>query len=394
MLTLLNSQALGQTGNAGEQTLALLDSGNQNISLVNAVPFTTAANPYTQFTLSFNGGTTPALTYTGVAATDAASIQSALNTLLGANTVTVTANAADTTFSVLFGGNFGGTSQVIQANVVSGDPGSTDVDLAGPVPNATAFTLTFNGQTTPTITYTGNSAIDIANIATALNALVGAGSTVLVTSSSTGIFDINFLGLLASTSLPVTATVTSAASDGTATVVAGGGTLVANGASLELQGNLTVGNETLVVQGTGSTNTPTVPEQWFPVRANSDQERPNRQQPGHHRPHQRRRGRSDRCQRDLHWHGRRRRLENDQCRPDLAADLRRHSQRPGHHQQRQHRHLHLDLQRPDHAGAAVQRHGGPDPGGPERALLGRRRGGLGHREPSPATFTRSPSAAL
>ena len=57
--------ALGSTGNAEVQTLTL--SG--------------ATANVTQFTLTFNGQTTAPILYTGIGATDAAAIQSALAAL-------------------------------------------------------------------------------------------------------------------------------------------------------------------------------------------------------------------------------------------------------------------------------------------------------------------------
>src|SRR5262249_47446138 len=44
-----------------------------------------------------------------------------------------------------------------------------------------------------------------------------------------------------------------------------GGTLVANGASLQLQGSLTVAGEPLILPGQGSANTSYLPETWLPV---------------------------------------------------------------------------------------------------------------------------------
>ncbi len=44
-----------------------------------------------------------------------------------------------------------------------------------------------------------------------------------------------------------------------------GGTIVANGAQLQLRGNLTVAGESLILQGTGVGTTPVVPGQWFSV---------------------------------------------------------------------------------------------------------------------------------
>src|SRR5262249_59833141 len=43
----------------------------------------------------------------------------------------------------------------------------------------------------------------------------------------------------------------------------GGGTVVANGGAIELQGNITVGGEPLIIQGPGVAASPTPPLRWF-----------------------------------------------------------------------------------------------------------------------------------
>jgi autotransporter-associated beta strand protein len=88
----------------------------------------------------------------------------------------------------------------------------------------TAFTLTFNGQTTPTITLTGGlgNAADVATIQNALNSLStigGVGGSVNVIQTGTGLYSIIFGGSLAATANTTPITVTVTASTATANVV-------------------------------------------------------------------------------------------------------------------------------------------------------------------------------
>ena len=73
------------------------------------------------------------------------------------------------------------------------------------------------------------------------------------------IYDIVFPGLAAT----LTATLTGGG--GAPEVVDGGGTLIASGASLQIQGGLSITGEPLVISGSGVATTPSVPAQWFNV---------------------------------------------------------------------------------------------------------------------------------
>ncbi len=185
----------------------------------------------TAFQLSFEGPATAPITYTGVAATDTSNITTALDGLVtiggAGGSVTVTANANDTVFSINFGGTLAGTTQLIGVNIttplasVSVGPLQL-LTLHGPTANTTAFNLSFNGASTATpITYSGVAATDTSNIANALDGLStigGVGGSVTVTANASDtVFTIVFQGALATAVQPlIGATVT--ASTATATV--------------------------------------------------------------------------------------------------------------------------------------------------------------------------------
>src|SRR5207237_190959 len=114
LLTISNPQALGGPGIAGVQTFTL----------------TGPTVGSTKFTLAFPDGpggtlyTTPALTYTGVAANDATAIQTALTNLKsigGAGAVVAVTSVSATQFKITFNGNFIGFNQPnLQPNVTAG----------------------------------------------------------------------------------------------------------------------------------------------------------------------------------------------------------------------------------------------------------------------------------
>ena len=128
----------------------------------------------------------------------------------------------------------------------------------------TTFTLSFNGAVTPTILYTGTVS-DLATISNALNNLAtikGAGGNDVAGSVSVvqvgNVFTITFGGALAGfyqnaivSSNPAGAFVT--------TITAGaGGTVVASGAQLQMQGGINVLSEPLEIQGQGDPANPDV----------------------------------------------------------------------------------------------------------------------------------------
>jgi large repetitive protein len=255
ILTLANAAALGGTGIAGSQELALVN------------PVAGA----TQFTLTFNGATSAPLTFTGTDA-DATSIQTALAALAAPGSVTVTQSNPGV-FLATFGGSLAGTLLPLTAVVTAGSgtalvvtDGATvvapaaqlqlegNITIAGEplamqgtgtglestqqnvviggtldgvtgaqqlsLPNAqagtTTFQLTFNGGTTAVLNYTGTDT-DATTIQTALTPLLPAGGTVLVTPSSPGIFLVMFGGSLSGSVQPLL----------TGTVIAGPGFVLA-----------------------------------------------------------------------------------------------------------------------------------------------------------------------
>ena len=121
-------------------------------------------------------------------------------------------------------------------------------------------------NTTAAIPYTGN-AVDALNIQNALNALTtisSTGSSVTVTEENPGIFLVTFPNApLASTQTLISPSISSGLA--ATSIAAGfeGGTEVADGAQIQLQGGITVANEPLTIDGNGSNLEPT--EQTYVV---------------------------------------------------------------------------------------------------------------------------------
>jgi autotransporter-associated beta strand protein len=131
-----------------------------------------------------------------------------------------------------------------------------------------SFRLTFNGQTTTSLN--ANSATLAADIQTALNNLSstkGASGSVTVTGAA-NVFTVTFGGgSLFGFTQP---TMTAAGSGGTTVTIGtlvrgGGGTIVANGASVQLEGSVTVAGEPLILQGQGTPTSTNLPQGWFPL---------------------------------------------------------------------------------------------------------------------------------
>ena len=166
---------------------------------------------------------------------------------------------------------------IVRSGQALGDTGHAEVQtitLTGATANTTRFTLTFNGQTTAPILFTGNAATDAAAIQAALNGLSSIGGStvggqvVVAPGATAGTFVVSFVGALKGFDQPLlTAAIT--VNPGTIAVVqttrGGGGTEVAEGASLQLAGSFTVAGEPLLVHGNGNASTPSVPTQWFQV---------------------------------------------------------------------------------------------------------------------------------
>jgi len=120
----------------------------------------------------------------------------------------------------------------------------------------TTFSLTFNGNTTATpIAYTGVSATDIAAISAALNvpAILGAGGSVVVTSTAANTFTITFGGTLAgSNQPPITATVLSGAGVITTGPTINGAPFSANSDVVKLlQANQIADTSNVIINGDG-----------------------------------------------------------------------------------------------------------------------------------------------
>ncbi|HZZ82541.1 MAG TPA: autotransporter-associated beta strand repeat-containing protein, partial [Gemmataceae bacterium] len=141
--------------------------------------------------------------------------------------------------------------------------GSQSLILTNAVAGQTYFKLSFAGQTTAPILYTGTSA-DALAIQAALAGLstINAGN-VSVIQGNAGIFLVRFNNGLANTSTVLVAAIDTTHPLGIVagtTIVAGieGGTEVANNAQIQLEGGIHVNNEPLVLQGQGSNLEPTV----------------------------------------------------------------------------------------------------------------------------------------
>jgi autotransporter-associated beta strand protein len=161
------------------------------------------------------------------------------------------------------------------SNSALGAPGVPEVQtikITGAKAGSTQFVLTFtndSGVVEPAaaITYSGNATTDATNIQKALNALPNisgtgdTGGSVSVSEQITAAgvtITVTFGGtlsgfpqkLLGATILNGPGAI--AASPLTPTTTGGGGTIVANGASLQLAGSVTIAGEPLIVQGNGS----------------------------------------------------------------------------------------------------------------------------------------------
>ena len=160
-----------------------------------------------------------------------------------------------------------------QALGTSGNAEIQTVDLTG-LAVGSEFTLTFKGKTTAPILYTGDGPTDAAAIQTALSALASIGGqaniggAVAVTPAFVaGTFDVELGGSLTGFDQPMMlAGVVGGFGVATVTekVAGSGGTEIADGASLQLIGAITVAGEPLLVHGTGGA-APSVPTQWFQV---------------------------------------------------------------------------------------------------------------------------------
>ncbi len=283
-LTVASSQALGNAGVAAVQNIAF-----------------TGATSGTQYTLTFDGYTTPTLAYTNSSA-DAGIIQTALNNLpviRGSANGAVTVSQSLNTFVITLGGSLSGFYQPniivtiasgpgtatqtlvsqgsggtvvangaalqLEGNItVAGEPlqvqgtglaETQSLNLSGATPGTTNFDLTFNKATTAILTYTGTSA-DAANIQAALDALSTIGGltpnpgSVTVTQVQPGLFTLTFGGSLASASQPPLS-ITIVGGTGNATVLTNlNAPMVASGQNVTQLQTLTISGATAGTQYT------------------------------------------------------------------------------------------------------------------------------------------------
>ena len=237
-----------------------------NITLDNTVPIQIPNSGRLTVYGTIDDAPNTAVEGSGITLTGVGGVGGALN-LAGINSFRGTMNVSQGVLTVQNGQALGGTG-VADVQMIS---------LVGATPNLTTFTLAFNNgtstSTTGPITYTGTAA-DTAAIAGALNSLpsvVAAGGVVTVTRNNATTFSISLGGnLLGFDQQPLVATVTSADSATvtatvTTTVHGAGGTIVANGAALRVQGNISVSGEPLMVEGQGASTPPSMPVTWFNI---------------------------------------------------------------------------------------------------------------------------------
>ena len=156
----------------------------------------------------------------------------------------------------------------IDNNQALGGRGIAEVETVA-VNGSGSFTLSFNGSP-PTTTLNTNDPNLAADMQTALNDLTtinGAadvGGSVTVAKTGT-VYTVTFGGNLVGFDQPTMISSNPAVAAVAVTNDGAGGTIVDNGASLQLQNSLTVTGEPLLVQGTGVNTAPNAPQQWFNV---------------------------------------------------------------------------------------------------------------------------------
>ena len=130
---------------------------------------------------------------------------------------------------------------------------------------AGTFALTYNGQTTTPLAFNATPSA-VAAALNALSSISGVNGFVTVTQIA-NVYYIGFGGQLTGFNLsPMSAAGSGSATATVATSnVGAGATTVASGASLVLQGGISVGGKPLMVQGTGSATASTLQDQWFNV---------------------------------------------------------------------------------------------------------------------------------
>ncbi len=193
-------------------------------------------------------------------------IDDAANASSGGSSLTVTGGGELT----LSGSNtFRGTTFVNQGVLLLansqalGGGGVAEMQTLTLGSGAGSFQLTFNGAQTGA--FDANSptlASDVQNALNQLPTIQGAGGVVTV-SQAGNVLTVTFGGNLAG--FDQSQLVSSSASVTPSTLVDGhGGTVVANGSAIELQGSLTVAGEPLILQGKGVSTDSQLPVGWLP----------------------------------------------------------------------------------------------------------------------------------
>jgi autotransporter-associated beta strand protein len=152
---------------------------------------------------------------------------------------------------------YGGTTSVsagvlraTNSGALGTGTGANEVQTISTIPTSGTFTLSFGGIATAAIAFNA----DATAIQTALEAVVGTGN-VVVTGNVAGPFTATFQGALGNTNVEQLTSTTTTIVFGT-TTAGQGGVDVTSGASLELDGGLTINNETVILAGTGIVNGP------------------------------------------------------------------------------------------------------------------------------------------
>ena len=258
------------------------------------------------FTLTFDGQSTAPLPYNASAGEVALALNNLPSIIRAGGKVAVTAVIAtgNTVYTIAFGARMAMTDQVefthdqngdvVTATATNGAPGTPEVQTLKVLLPAGTFTLTFNGSTTAPLPYNATSA-QVEAALNALPSLLGVGGTVGVSLAS-GVYTVVFGGTLANANVQqITGSIgADFAKRGAGELLLGGantyagltqidagivtamnntafggttaGTLVTDGAQLQLQGSLTVAGEPLTLAGSGPGAPPSgLPTRWFQV---------------------------------------------------------------------------------------------------------------------------------
>ncbi|MFO0936555.1 MAG: autotransporter-associated beta strand repeat-containing protein, partial [Gemmataceae bacterium] len=223
-----------------------------------------------QFTLTFNGQTTTPLAV-GASALTVQNALNALSTIGGSgNTGSVTVNSSaitgGTLYTITFGGSLANTDvpQLVPTDLTTGIQlfGTTKTDGMGAerqtvtiVATNGTFSLIYGGVSTTPLAFNATAA----QVSAALNSLStigGVGGSVNVTSYPTAggqVFTVTFGGTLANMNVPQMLVNTTGGTSATVNTANDGpeGTSVTSGATLQIDGGITMSNEVVTINGPG-----------------------------------------------------------------------------------------------------------------------------------------------